>query len=400
MKKKIISIILSIFIIGCFIPDVNASSSINKLNMGTPRYVVTLTSQKDIKNIKSKISNAGIKVLNNGQAIVYSDKISKTELSRDLSKINGLKNIRNPIKMKVESKSRKTSASSPRNLEWDIPDVEADKAWQYINQKKIVKIAVVDTGVDYNDSLLKGKIDTSDGYNFINNTSNAMDDNGHGTGVTGIITTNSNVSSNDLLGVSGNLNVQIIPIKVLDSSGSGDSDIIAEGIQYAADKGADIINLSFGGKGSAPEIDSAIKYATSKGAFVVAAAGNDNANVKYYSPASNANAFTVSALNMHNRKAYYSNYGYNVQSAAPGDNILSIQLGSNYYFMTGTSMSTPIVSAVAAMVKSVNPNLSSSQIAQILDESTDKIMTSNKNIYYGYGKINALKAVEAAEKIQ
>ena len=160
------------------------------------------------------------------------------------------------------------------------------------------------------------------------------DDSGHGTGVTGIIATNSNVKGKDLIGVTGNLNVEIIPVKVLDSSGTGDSDIIAEGIQYAADKGADIINLSFGGKGSAPEIDSAIQYAKSKGSFVVAAAGNDNADVKDYSPASNSNVFTVSALNMRNSKSYYSNYGYNVQGAAPGDNILSVELNNQYYFMT------------------------------------------------------------------
>jgi subtilisin family serine protease len=288
------------------------------------------------------------------------------------------------------------NVNSARSLEWDIPDVMADSAWSNISQKKTVKIAVVDTGVDYNNSLLKGKIDVSDGYNFISNNSNAMDDSGHGTGVTGIIATNSNVKSKDLIGVTGNLNVEIIPVKVLDSSGTGDSDIIAEGIQYAADKGADIINLSFGGKGSAPEIDSAIQYAKSKGSFVVAAAGNDNADVKDYSPASNSNVFTVSALNMRNSKSYYSNYGYNVQGAAPGDNILSVELNNQYYFMTGTSMASPIVSSVAAMVKAANPNLNSTQIAQILDESTDKIGTQHRNIYYGYGKINAVKAVKQA----
>ncbi|MHC6179949.1 S8 family serine peptidase [Clostridium sp. JNZ X4-2] len=398
MKRKLISLIVSIFIIGSFFPTVNASASKSQLRMDTSRYIVIVTSQKDINNIKSSIPQAGVKVLNDGEAIVYSNEISKNTLNKGLSKVRGVKDVRSPVKMSIDGFSRKTASNSPRNLEWDISDVEADKAWSNITQGKTVKIAVVDTGVDYNNLLLKGKVDVDDGYNFITNTSNAMDDNGHGTGVTGIITTNSALNGTDLLGIDGNLDVQVIPVKVLDSTGSGDSDIIAEGIQYAADKGADIINLSFGGKGSSPEIDSAVKYATSKGSFVVTAAGNDNADVKNYSPASNPDAFTVSALNMHNTKTYYSNYGYNVQGAAPGDNILSIELNNAYYFMTGTSMSTPIVSAVAAMVKAVNPDLNSSQIDQILDESTDSIMTKGKNIYYGYGKINALKAVETAIK--
>ncbi|WP_278382503.1 S8 family serine peptidase [Clostridium tyrobutyricum] len=396
MKKKILSLLAGIFIILGLFQNVSASTYKDQLKMNTSRYIVTVSSKQDISKIKSSIPKAEVKDLSNGQAVVYSEDISKNTLKKDLSKVKNIRSIRNPVKMKIDGYSRKMNVNSARSLEWDIPDVMADSAWSNISQKKTVKIAVVDTGVDYNNSLLKGKIDVSDGYNFISNNSNAMDDSGHGTGVTGIIATNSNVKGKDLIGVTGNLNVEIIPVKVLDSSGTGDSDIIAEGIQYAADKGADIINLSFGGKGSAPEIDSAIQYAKSKGSFVVAAAGNDNADVKDYSPASNSNVFTVSALNMRNSKSYYSNYGYNVQGAAPGDNILSVELNNQYYFMTGTSMASPIVSSVAAMVKAANPNLNSTQIAQILDESTDKIGTQHRNIYYGYGKINAVKAVKQA----
>lgn len=104
-----------------------------------------------------------------------------------------------------------------RSLEWYIKDVDADKAWSQVKQVRQIKVAVVDTGVDYTHTALKGKI-----------------------------AANSLTSGTDLVGTTGNLDVKIIPVKVLDSSGTGYSDIIAEGIQWAADKGADIINLSFG----------------------------------------------------------------------------------------------------------------------------------------------------------
>lgn len=353
--------------------------------------------------------------LNSRQAIVYSNKLSTSELDSKLDKITAMRNMRRPVRIGLPPvriglppvrreypnlKNDNATNTSLKDLEWDLQDVEANKAWSLVKQVREIKVAVVDTGVDYTHPALKGKIDTADGYNFVSNTTNAMDDNGHGTHLSGIITTNNTISSTSnttgLVGIVGNLDVQIIPVKVLDSSGSGDSDIIAKGIKWAADKGADVINLSLGMKGSIPEIDSAVQYATGKGALVVVAAGNDNADCSAYSPASNSNVYTVSALSTADKKAYYSNYGSKVEASAPGDNILSTYPNGKYAYMSGTSMAAPVVSAIAAMVKAENPNLTPSKIKQILDQSAKDLGTTGRDIYYGYGKVDAYNAVKLA----
>jgi subtilisin family serine protease len=379
--------------------------------------VVTYTSQQDINSIKSSIPEADVQLLSGGHAVVYSSKLDQNTLNSKLSKVKGLKASRKPQRMRVaptqsqevtiQNKSNlfsrllgKSKSISIRDLEWDYQDVEANKAWSQIKQVRQIKVAVVDTGIDYNHPALKGRIDLADGYNFVSNTSDPLDDNGHGTHVSGIIATNSPLNGTGLLGIDGNLDVQIMPVKVLDSTGSGDSDIIARGIQWAADRGADIINLSLGGRGASPEIDSAINYATSKGVFVVAAAGNDNSDSKYYTPASNPNVFTVAALGMNDRKASYSNYGSNVEGAAPGDYIVSTIPNGKYALMSGTSMATPVVSGIAAMIKAQNPNLTPSQIKQILNKSAVDIGTKGKDIYYGYGKVDAYKAINLTNGVK
>ncbi|KZL92441.1 S8 family peptidase [Clostridium magnum] len=415
MNKKIICLLMLIGL------TTNLSSSmaispINNLNMNSVRQVVSISSPQDIIDIKNKLSDSNIEILNSSQAVVYSNKLSDNELNSKLTKINGLRNMRKPVRIGLppvkiglppvrrqdpdlqNDTGNKNTNTSLKDLEWDLQSVEADKAWSFVNQVRQVKVAVIDTGVDYTHPALKGKIDTSNGYNFVNNTTDAMDDNGHGTHLSGIITTNTTVSSSStttgLLGIVGNLDVKIIPVKVLDSSGSGDSDIIAKGIKWAADKGADVINLSLGMKGTIPEIDYAIQYATDKGTLVVVAAGNDNVDCSNYSPASNSNVYTVSALSKNDRKASYSNYGTKVEVSAPGDNILSTVPNGKYAYMSGTSMAAPIVSAVAAMIKAENPNLTPSEIKQILDQSAKDLGTTGRDIYYGFGKVNAYNAVK------
>lgn len=408
MNKKIIALLTLVGLTSGLSSSV-ASSSNNNLNMNSIREVVNISSPHDITNIKTTIPDSSVETLNNGQVVVSSNKLSANALDSKLAKINGLKNMRKPVRIGLppvrrqeptlqNGTNKKNNNISLKNLEWDLQDVQADKAWSLIKQVRQVKVAVVDTGVDYTHPALKGKIDIADGYNFVANDTNVMDDNGHGTHLSGIIATNTTISSTSnttgLLGIDGNLNVQIIPVKVLDSSGSGDSDIIAKGIKWAADKGSDIINLSLGIKGTVPEIDSAIQYATDKGALVVVAAGNDNTDCSYYSPASNSSVYTVSALSMNDRKASYSNYGSKVEASAPGDYILSTVPNGKYAYMSGTSMAAPIVSAVAAMIKAQNPNLKPTEIKQILDNSAKDLGTKGRDVYYGFGEVNAYNALK------
>lgn len=421
MNLKLVSLITSATLGLGLNPTTNNKPTKNTLTMNTPRVIVTVPSESNIKTIKEKIPEVDVKFLGNGQAIVYSNKISETVLNKKLSNIKEVKKIKKPDKLRVVDPVSKQLVSSKNSsklsntypsmkssdviandpyykYEWDITNSQSNTAWNLLKQQRQIKVAVIDTGVDYNHADLKGKIDTTNGYNFVTNSKEVMDDNGHGTHVSGIIGANYN-NNIGVTGIAGKTDIKILPIKVLDKDGSGYSDIIAQGIIYAVDKGADIINMSLGGVGQPPEINAAIDYAASRGVFIVAAAGNDNTNCYNYSPAGNPKVFTVSAISINNMKTYFSNYGTNVSIAAPGMDIISTVPGG-YAFMSGTSMASPVVAGIAGMIKAQNPRLTSTQIAKVLNNSAVDLGPKGKDIYYGYGKVNAYGALRLASSIK
>lgn len=337
--------------------------------------------------------------------------MTPVELQNQLSKLRNIKRIDNPKPIRIIDPVQKTTpvqAITPQTdktvndtyykYEWYISATASSKAWSLVNQKREIKVAVLDTGIDYNHPDLKNRILTNLGYNFLNGTQNASDDNGHGTHVSGIIAAQAN-NNQGITGVTGSLDVKIIPIKVLNSNGEGETDIIAKGIRYAADAGADIINMSFGSPEQDIDIDSAVQYARSKGVFMVAAAGNDGRNADIYSPAGDQGVYTVSAVNTSLRKASFSNYGSVVQIASPGVNILSTVPGGKYQAWDGTSMAAPIVSGIAAILKAQNPSLSPTDIASLLDSTARNVSGKQKDTLTGYGVVNAYNAVKKLEGI-
>lgn len=281
--------------------------------------------------------------------------------------------------------------------EWDITYTEADKAWPLINQKREVKVAVLDTGIDYMHPDLKNRVEVDAGYNFVDNNYEIMDDNGHGTHISGIIAAQAN-NNIGLVGIVGNLDVKIIPVKILDETGYGEISNIAKGIIYAVDNGVDIINLSFGIKAKSQLIADAVNYAKSKGVFVVAAAGNDNENNDNFSPASDG-AFTVAAMNYNYRKAYFSDYGNSIKVAAPGVQILSTVPGG-FGAWDGTSVAAPVVSGIVAMLKAENPQLSPSQIEDILESTATDIMYEGRDQESGYGLVNGYNAIKKVKEME
>ncbi len=298
--------------------------------------------------------------------------------------------------------------------QWALYKIGAPNAWDITTGSNNVTIAVLDTGVNYNHEDLAGKVIlgrnylTSEGYP---GDYNPMDDNGHGTHVAGIIGAN----TNNRKGIAGvDWNCKILAIKTFNSSGSGnDWDIIA-GIQYAADNGANIINMSFGGSDYSTAEQDAINYAYASGCILVAAAGNDNTSQPRY-PAAYNHVIAVGATDTSdNRAGYkggpdahyvgYSNYGPWVDICAPGgsfyvssDNwelygrkILSCGLANNsYVWKWGTSMSAPFVSGVAALIKSLKPNATPDEVEGILEGTADYIGEG-----MGAGRVNAQSACE------
>ncbi|EHI98818.1 Subtilisin [Clostridium sp. DL-VIII] len=332
-----------------------------------------------IKDIK------GINVIDEPKIIEIIKPIQKTPVKRDFQL------------GEITENNNKAVNDPGYRYEWDISYTEADKAWTLMKQKREVKVAVLDTGVDYTHPDLKDRVLKDKGYNFVDNDSETMDDNGHGTHVSGIIAASAN---NDIgiSGITGTLNVKIIPVKVLDEDGEGEVTNIVKGIKYAVDNGADIINLSFGTNAKSKAIEEAINYAKSKGVFVVAAAGNDGGSDDNSSPASDG-AFAVAAMDYNYKTADFSDYGNCIEVSAPGEEILSTVPGG-YEAWDGTSMAAPIVSGIAAMVKAEDPKLSPSQIENILDSTAKDIMTKGKDQKSGYGLIDAYNAIKKVKQLE
>ena len=233
-------------------------------------------------------------------------------------------------------------------------DVNALKAWDITTGSHAVRIAVIDTGIDYTHPDLIGNVDSEHGFNFVNNTKDAMDDHGHGTHCAGTI----GAIHNNKIGVAGVMSdVTIIPIKFLDSSGSGSLEAAIKAIDYATELNVDLMSNSWGGGGRSEALFEAIKRASDKGIIFTAAAGNSSTNndtepsypASYESP----NIVSVAALTAQNDLAYFSSYGRSsVHIAAPGHNILSTVKGGGYEIMSGTSMATPHVSGVLGLLLS------------------------------------------------
>ena len=292
-------------------------------------------------------------------------------------------------------------------------DIDMLKAWDKTTGSKKVIVAVIDTGVNYNHADLKsnmwinrkeipnngidddhnGYIDDYRGWDFVNNDNNPMDDHNHGTHCSGTI----GAIGDNGVGVTGvNWKVSIMPLKFLDSCGIGTDSNAIKAILYSAKMGAKISSNSWGGSTYNKALYDAIKYFRSKGGLFVAAAGNKGRNndKKPSYPASYNldNIISVAATDHNDKLASFSNYGVkSVDLAAPGVKILSTVIHGYKYF-DGTSMATPHVAGVAALVKSIYPHDSYTQLKNRLLKSVDKLDSLKGKVLTG-GRLNATRAL-------
>lgn len=293
-------------------------------------------------------------------------------------------------------------------------DVNAEKAWDIQTGNKDLVVAVIDTGVDYthpdlkdnmwtNEAELKGKADVDDdgngfvddiyGYNFANNKGDSKDDQGHGSHCAGTI----GAKGNNGVGVAGVVwDVKIIGVKFLDRNGSGTLENALKAIDYATKMGAKIMSNSWGGGGFSETLKASIERAHAAGILFVAAAGNDGSNndsapmypASYQIP----NVVSVAAINNKGQIANFSNFGKStVHVGAPGVNITSSTNGG-YYSFSGTSMATPHVSGVAALVLSNEPNLTHMELKERLIATAKPIPGLRGKVRSG-GMIDAYAAL-------
>lgn len=267
-------------------------------------------------------------------------------------------------------------------------DIDAPEAWGLVTGSASILIAVVDTGVDYtHPDLNDGRVRTDIDRDFVHSDDDARDDQGHGTHVAGIIAAAANG-----VGTVGVLwQASILPVKVLDAQGSGSADRVAQGVQYAADQGARIINLSLGSPVCSQTLAEAVNYAFDRGAVIVAAAGNDGGAVGY--PARHERVVAVAATDNQDGLATFSNRGPEVDVAAPGVAILSTVPGGGYQTFSGTSMAAPHAAGVAGLILARNGALTSAQVMAVLREGADDLGARGPDDDFGYGRLNAFRAV-------
>lgn len=282
-------------------------------------------------------------------------------------------------------------------------DIKATTAWEETKGNETTLIAILDTGVDHRHPDIKNKI-KSTGRDFANNDLDAMDDHGHGTHIAGIAAAETD-NREGIAGVAWNC--KVLPVKVMDKEGSGLYSWIIEGIIWAADNGAHVINLSLGGDEPSTTLLNALKYAFDKKTIVVAATGNDAAAI-LYPAAYDAYCLAVAATDYNDARWTWSNFGPEVDVAAPGERIISLVplwypekiFGDfklpPYGYGSGTSMAVPHVSGLAALLKSHKPWLKPEEIMDIIRFSADDVNSTQrpgKDDFIGYGRINMEKAL-------
>lgn len=256
-------------------------------------------------------------------------------------------------------------------------DIDAPEAWDIELGEATVLIAVIDTGVDYtHEELAGGRVRTDIDRDFINGDEDAMDDHGHGTFVSGIAAAN----ANNAKGIAGLCRgCQILPVKVLNADGSGTSEQVAQGIQYAASAGARVLSMSLGYPsdcGCSETVARTINYAYEAGAFLVAASGNDGDKERLSYPAASPRVFSVGASDYRDEEADYSNRAFELNIVAPGTDILSLDLDNGYRVASGTSAATPYVAGVAGLLLSLHPHMTNVQLWSTLFQSADDFPAS------------------------
>ncbi len=298
-----------------------------------------------------------------------------------------------------------------------------------------VIVAVIDSGIDFyhpdlnretiwrnpretangKDDDGNGLVDDLIGWNFLDNDNSPWDNSGHGTHTAGII----GAATNNGKGIAGvNPGVRIMPLKVMNFYGRGQSTQVAAAVYYAVAGGARVINMSLGSEGISLAEGKAIRYAIRKGVVVVVAAGNSNVDASKFGPAGIPGVITVTSTDENDKRPPYANYGTTVELAAPGDDVLSLRArrtdfmtidgppdyrpGSNmvgadkaYYRATGTSFAAPFVAGVASLVIARTPSLTGEQVTRMLLNSARDVGAPGWDHLTGYGLVDASAALAA-----
>ena len=338
----------------------------------------------DFSSLDFSIFNADTVVINSDGTVVlqFANRDLAEECSDYLNSLSSVSFAEADAYVEAPEEVEVESITNISNSMWGEKYINADKYAYYLennNKYEPITVAVIDTGIDMDHPYFQGRLES--GKNILTRTNDVEDDNGHGTHVSGIVVNCTN-----------NLNVKIMPIKILGKNG-GSFETVAKGINHAADQNVDIINLSVEASNHPKSflIENAINDAVKKGITVVVAAGNgdkttrlpaDTANII---PAKYDNVIVVGALDETGTKASFSNYGDSVDVIAPGVKIPSAYKEGGYKTSSGTSQAAPHIAAVAAMFKLAYPNYTPAQIEALIKQYCIDKGPSGRDDFYGEG---------------
>ena len=294
---------------------------------------------------------------------------------------------------------------TPNDLQFDnqygLTKIRAPQAWDETLGRR-TDIAVVDTGIDPRHPDLESKVVKQRNFVGPTETASARDDNGHGTSVAGVAAA---ITDNNE-GVAGSCpGCRLLVAKSLDATNSGTLEDVVEGITWAADNGAEVINLSLGAVGAdAPALEDAVDYAAGKGVVLVAAAGNEGTNQPSY-PAAYGSVISVAATERNDRRVDFSNYGKTIDVAAPGVDIQTTDIRGvegfdrgNYTTIEGTSFSSPFTAGVAGLLAS--QGRSRTEIRTRIERTAKDLGRAGEDNAYGHGLVNAARAVGSKVKLR
>jgi subtilisin family serine protease len=270
--------------------------------------------------------------------------------------------------------------------QWGLPRVAAPAAWEVASGAGVV-VAVLDTGIEASHPDLQGE--RLAGYDFVNDDDDPSDDHGHGTRMSGIIAAQRD-NGEGVVGVAPA--AVLMPVKVLDQDGLGAYSAVANGITYAVDHGARVLNLSLVGPVASDVLQAAIDYATAHDVVVVAAAGNDGSSVPTY-PAAAAGVVAVSAIDARDVRPSFSNYGAWIGFAAPGVDIVTTSLDGGYASSVGTSPAAAFGSGIFALLFSADPTLRRSDAIERVQRGAVDLGRTGWDQYYGWGRADAYAAL-------
>ena len=406
-----------------FGPESTGHESLNRLNreVGAQKFEALLSADSPGADIKSEFAGwYKVSLPNSGRALNEKrDEAAFKALQRVVDRYKGDPNVEFAQPSYVAQATATpndpffhSSYNFPGYEDlWGLRKINAEAAWNLTTGSTNVVVAVIDSGVNAGHPDLAANMwkntDGSTGWNFLTNTNNPADDNGHGSMVAGVL----GAVGNNGVGVVGvNWNTRIMALKFLDSRGNGSNTNAAKALQWAADRGAKVINNSYGCNCKDRMLQDAVGYAHNRGSFVVVAAGNgvrdaagnflgtvdalDNA------PANADQAVTVGSTDYYDTKAYDSNTGPKLDVTAPGVNIISTKGGNmcngDYCIASGTSFAAPHVSGIAALLLTRNGSLTNEQIRQTIRRNSHDLGSAGKDNSFGYGRIDANRALTPA----